>query len=161
MPIEIFWFLAVALMLTTYVVLDGFDLGAGALHLFLARGDEERRKIERNLHDGVQQQLVALNVQLGLLAKVAEREPTKAGEMATGLQTRATEALEDLRDLARGIYPPLLADKGLPAALEACRRWICPRRRTEKPVCPTSSPLSSVVIAMISPSINHSSALSR
>lgn len=88
----------------------------------VAAQDEERRKIERNLHDGVQQQLVALNVQLGLLAKVAEREPAKAGEMATGLQTRATEALEDLRDLARGIYPPLLADKGLAAALEAQAR---------------------------------------
>jgi signal transduction histidine kinase len=88
----------------------------------VAAQDEERRKIERNLHDGVQQQLVALNVQLGLLARVAEREPTKAGDMATGLQTLATTALEDLRDLARGIYPPLLADKGLAAALEAQAR---------------------------------------
>jgi signal transduction histidine kinase len=95
----------------------------------VAAQDEERRKIERNLHDGVQQQLVALNVQLGLLARVAERDATKAGEMATGLQTRATEALEDLRDLARGIYPPLLADKGLAAALEAQAR---------KAVVPTS-----------------------
>ncbi len=88
----------------------------------VAAQDEERRKIERNLHDGVQQQLVALNVQLGLLAKVADREPAKAGELASGLQTRATEALEDLRDLARGIYPPLLADKGLAAALQAQAR---------------------------------------
>jgi signal transduction histidine kinase len=88
----------------------------------VAAQDEERRRIERNLHDGVQQQLVALNVQLGLLAKVAEREPARAGEMAPGLQVRATEALEDLRDLARGIYPPLLADKGLSSALEAQAR---------------------------------------
>jgi signal transduction histidine kinase len=88
----------------------------------VAAQDEERRKIERNLHDGVQQQLVALNVQLGLLAKIADRDPSKTAPMAEELQGRATEALEDLRDLARGIYPPLLADKGLGAALEAQAR---------------------------------------
>jgi len=88
----------------------------------VAAQDEERRKIERNLHDGVQQQLVAMNVQLGLLARVAEADPAKAVDMAAMLQTRAIEALDDLRDLARGIYPPLLADKGLVAALEAQAR---------------------------------------
>ena len=86
----------------------------------VAAQDEERRKLERNIHDGVQQQLVALNVQLGLLGRVAG--PGKAAEMASDLQVRAGEALEDLRDLARGIYPPLLADKGLAAALEAQAR---------------------------------------
>ncbi len=88
----------------------------------VAAQDEERRKIERNLHDGVQQQLVALNVQLGLLGKVADRDPGKVPAMAEQLQGRATEALEDLRDLARGIYPPLLADQGLAAALAAQAR---------------------------------------
>jgi signal transduction histidine kinase len=88
----------------------------------VAAQDEERRRLERNIHDGVQQQLVALNVQLGLLARIAERDPAKVPGMATDLQTRATETLEDLRDLARGIYPPLLADQGLAAALEAQAR---------------------------------------
>jgi signal transduction histidine kinase len=88
----------------------------------VAAQDEERRKIERNLHDGVQQQLVALNVQLGLLARISERDPSKTGEMAEQLQTHATQALDELRDLARGIYPPLLADKGLGAALESQAR---------------------------------------
>jgi signal transduction histidine kinase len=88
----------------------------------VAAQDEERRKIERNLHDGVQQQIVAMNVQLGLLARVAETDPATAVDMAATLQTRATEALDDLRDLARGIYPPLLADRGLVAALEAQAR---------------------------------------
>jgi signal transduction histidine kinase len=88
----------------------------------VAAQDEERRKIERNLHDGVQQQLVALNVQLGLLARISERDPSKTGEMAEQLQTHASQALDDLRDLARGIYPPLLADKGLGAALESQAR---------------------------------------
>jgi signal transduction histidine kinase len=88
----------------------------------VAAQDEERRRIERNLHDGVQQQLVALNVQLGLLARATGEQDPKIAEMATAMQGRATEALEDLRDLARGIYPPLLADRGLGAALEAQAR---------------------------------------
>jgi signal transduction histidine kinase len=80
--------------------------------------DEERRKIERNLHDGAQQQLVALTVQLGLLDRLAE-DPERVRQMATQLQGGLRDALDDLRDLARGIYPPLLADKGLAVALEA------------------------------------------
>jgi signal transduction histidine kinase len=84
--------------------------------------DEERRRLERNIHDGAQQQLVALTVKLRLLEQVANRDPTKAAEMASQLQTATTETLEDLRDLARGIYPPLLADQGLAAALQAQAR---------------------------------------
>ncbi|MDP9302187.1 MAG: histidine kinase [Actinomycetota bacterium] len=83
--------------------------------------DEERRKIERNLHDGAQQQLVALTVQLGLLERLAE-DPARVKEMATRLQGALRDALDDLRDLARGIYPPLLADKGLSSALDAQAR---------------------------------------
>jgi len=88
----------------------------------VAAQDEERRRLERNIHDGAQQQLVALTVKLRLLEQIAGRDPAKATEIATQLQAEATAALDDLRDLARGIYPPLLADKGLPAALEAQAR---------------------------------------
>jgi signal transduction histidine kinase len=88
----------------------------------VAAQDEERRKIERNLHDGAQQQLVALAVQLKLARTMLDRDPPRVGDMLEALQASATEAIEDLRDLARGIYPPLLADKGLEAALEAQAR---------------------------------------
>ncbi len=88
----------------------------------VAAQDEERRKIERNIHDGAQQQLVALSVQLKLARTMLDRDPAKAGDLLDTLRSTATEALEDLRDLARGIYPPLLADKGLVAALEAQAR---------------------------------------
>ncbi len=88
----------------------------------VAAQDQERRKLERNIHDGAQQQLVALSIQLKLLQTVIERDPMKAVELAGQLQERSTAALEDLRDLARGIYPPLLADKGLVAALEGQAR---------------------------------------
>ena len=64
--------------------------------------DEERRKLERNLHDGAQQQLVALTVKLGLLERLVERDPGQAKTIAGQLQEDATGALEELRDLARG-----------------------------------------------------------
>jgi len=80
--------------------------------------DAERRKIERNLHDGAQQQLIALSIQLGLLADAAD-DPAAVREITPLLKEAARAALDDLRNLARGIYPPLLAEQGLVAALQA------------------------------------------
>jgi signal transduction histidine kinase len=88
----------------------------------VAAQDEERRKLERDLHDGAQQQLVALQVQLRLAEQLVGRNADKERELLHRLQGAAATALDDLRDLARGIYPPLLADQGLPAALEAQAR---------------------------------------
>jgi signal transduction histidine kinase len=90
----------------------------------VAAQDAERRRLERNIHDGAQQQLVALAVKLRLTEQLVERDPAKAREMLSQLQEQTHDALEDLRDLARGIYPPLLADKGLTAALEAQARKV-------------------------------------
>jgi signal transduction histidine kinase len=93
------------------------DLRASRRRLVRAQ-DEERQRIERNLHDGAQQQLVALTIQLSLL----EDSAGDAGEVrqVTGqLRAGLHAALDDLRALARGIYPPLLADQGLGPALRA------------------------------------------
>ena len=84
--------------------------------------DEERRRLERNLHDGAQQYLVAIKVKLGLAQMLAAKSPEKAKVAIAQLKADADEALETLRDLARGIYPPLLADKGLVVALESQAR---------------------------------------
>ena len=84
--------------------------------------DDRAKKLERNIHDGAQQQLVAQAVKLRLTDALVERDPAKAREMLAQLQEDSHQTLEDLRDLARGIYPPLLADKGLGAALEAQAR---------------------------------------
>jgi signal transduction histidine kinase len=97
------------------------ELRASQRRLVTAR-DEERRRIERNIHDGAQQQLVALSVQTRLARGLTERDPAKADAMLSTIESQLQTALEDLRDLARGIYPPLLADKGLEAALEAQAR---------------------------------------
>ena len=105
------------------------ELRASRQRLVTAQ-DEERRKLERNLHDGAQQQLVALAVKLRLAQAVASKEDAaQTAQQLTALQQDAQDALENLRDLARGIYPPLLADKGLGPALES---------QVRKAVMPTS-----------------------
>jgi signal transduction histidine kinase len=93
------------------------DLRASRRRLVHAQ-DDERQRIERNLHDGAQQQLVALSIQLGLLDGAAG-DPAEIRELSGELRSGLRAALDDLRALARGIYPPVLADQGLRAALQA------------------------------------------
>ncbi|MEP6758188.1 MAG: histidine kinase [Actinomycetota bacterium] len=88
----------------------------------VAAQDEGRRRIERNLHDGAQQQIVALTIKLRVLRELVDRDAQRAMSMVSDLQADANDALEQLRDLARGIYPPLLADQGLGPALQAQAR---------------------------------------
>jgi signal transduction histidine kinase len=88
----------------------------------VAAQDAAARRLERNIHDGAQQQLVALAVKANLAQLLARKDPEKADEMLSQLKAEAQDALENLRDLARGIYPPLLADQGLVAALTAQAR---------------------------------------
>jgi signal transduction histidine kinase len=97
------------------------DLRASRQRLVAAQ-DEERRRLERNLHDGAQQDLVALAIKLRLAGTTADEDPAQTKEIIGELQADAAAALENLRDLARGIYPPLLADLGLVAALDAQAR---------------------------------------
>ncbi|HEY1345007.1 MAG TPA: histidine kinase [Streptosporangiaceae bacterium] len=97
------------------------DLRASRQRLVTA-ADEARRRLERNLHDGAQQKLVALRITLGLARQVTASSPREADELLAQTEQEAQDALEELRDLARGIYPPLLADLGLAAALEAQAR---------------------------------------
>lgn len=85
----------------------------------VATADAERRKIERNLHDGAQQHLVALAVNLRLARDLLEEDPGTAGEMLDMLADNIKETIQELRDLAHGIYPPLLMDSGLVEALRA------------------------------------------
>jgi signal transduction histidine kinase len=95
----------------------------------VAAVDEGRRRLERNIHDGAQQQLVALSVKIRLADQMVDRDSSKAHELLGQLQAETTDTLETLRDLARGVYPPLLQDQGLAAALEAqARRSTVPVR---------------------------------
>jgi signal transduction histidine kinase len=97
------------------------ELRASRQRLVTAQ-DEERRRLERNIHDGAQQQLVALAVKANLAGALVGKDSNREREIIAQLKAEATDALENLRDLARGIYPPLLADQGLTAALSAQAR---------------------------------------
>ncbi|HKH16623.1 MAG TPA: sensor histidine kinase [Solirubrobacteraceae bacterium] len=82
-------------------------------------GTAERRRLERNLHDGAQQRLVALSLTLRLAQGKLRKDPDAAEQLLTGAQDELGRALEELRELARGIHPAVLSDRGLKAAIEA------------------------------------------
>ncbi|HET8526494.1 MAG TPA: histidine kinase [Actinomycetota bacterium] len=88
----------------------------------VAAQDERAKKLERDIHDGAQQQLVALAVRQRLAASLVGKDDDRLRASLESLQAETSEALENLRDLARGIYPPLLADRGLAEALSAQAR---------------------------------------
>jgi signal transduction histidine kinase len=81
--------------------------------------EAELRRIERDLHDGAQARLVALGMSLGMAEQKLQSEPEAARELLADARAGAGEALRELRDLARGIHPPVLADRGLDAAVRA------------------------------------------
>jgi signal transduction histidine kinase len=85
----------------------------------VASGDAERRRVERDLHDGAQQHLVALAINLRLARDIVAEDPDGAGEMLGQLADDVQLTIKELRELAHGIYPPLLADNGLGDALAA------------------------------------------
>jgi signal transduction histidine kinase len=82
-------------------------------------GTAERRRLERNLHDGAQQRLVALSLTMRLAQGRLRKDPDGAEQLLAGAQEELGRALEELRELARGIHPAVLSDRGLKAALEA------------------------------------------
>jgi signal transduction histidine kinase len=79
--------------------------------------DSELRRIERDLHDGAQARLVALGMSLGMAEQRLADDPERAGELLAEARAGAEAALKELRDLARGIHPPVLTDRGLEAAI--------------------------------------------
>jgi PAS domain S-box-containing protein len=85
----------------------------------VAAGDAARRKLERNLHDGAQQRLVSLSLSLRLAQNQVAKSPVRAEELLEASREELMQALEELRELARGIHPAVLTDRGLEAALEA------------------------------------------
>jgi signal transduction histidine kinase len=93
------------------------ELGASRARI-LEAGDKERRRLERNLHDGAQQRLVALSMQLTLLKARIRDDPESAVALASKANTDLAESLAELRELARGIHPSAL-DHGLAVALES------------------------------------------
>jgi PAS domain S-box-containing protein len=98
------------------------DLAASRARI-VAAGDVERKRLERNLHDGAQQRLVTLSVSLRLALDRLDDDPAAARKLLMGAADELSVALEELRELARGLHPAVLAERGLGAAVEslACR----------------------------------------
>ena len=102
------------------------DLQASRARI-VAAADAERRRIERDLHDGAQQYLVAIAVKAGVVRRLADRDPQRSMAMLDELADDTQMALDELRTLAHGIFPPLLGSGGLCEALSAaCRRAVLP-----------------------------------
>jgi signal transduction histidine kinase len=92
------------------------ELKASRQRIVMAQ-DAERRRLERDIHDGAQQYLVAIAVNARLARQVLESTPVRTGTLLDEISSQADDALETLRNLARGIFPAVLADRGLAPAL--------------------------------------------
>jgi signal transduction histidine kinase len=85
----------------------------------IAAADAERRRIERDLHDGAQQRMVSVAITLGLAEQRFKTDPESAAQLVAQAREEAQAAVKELRELARGIHPAVLSDHGLGPALEA------------------------------------------
>ena len=116
---------ALALLLGLRAVTRGVQNEARVEELTQSRAgaveaaESQLRRIERDLHDGAQARLVALGMNIGLAEQQLTKDPEKAQEHLAEAREAAASALQELRDLARGIHPPILADRGLDAAIRA------------------------------------------
>jgi signal transduction histidine kinase len=101
------------------VLRDRVDDLRDARERIIEAADAERRRIERDLHDGAQQRMVAVALTLGLAESQLDRDPAGAARLIAQAREEAQLAVKELRELARGIHPALLSDRGLGPALEA------------------------------------------
>jgi len=98
---------------------DAYEKLAASRARIVEAGDTERRRLERNLHDGAQQRLVSLALQLRIVGAKLDADPQAARELVVAAQSELEQALSELRELARGIHPAVLSERGLGPALAA------------------------------------------
>jgi signal transduction histidine kinase len=119
-------------------------------------GDAERRRLERNLHDGAQQRLVALAVDLTLIGLTLDKDPTAARTTLLAAQDLLSEGLDELRELARGIHPAVLTERGLGPALEALiKRSPVPVEITDLPQQRLASPVEATAYYIVTEAITN------
>jgi PAS domain S-box-containing protein len=119
-------------------------------------GDEARRRLERNLHDGAQQRLVSLSLSLRLARSQFRRDPAAADAVLEAAAEELAQALEELRELARGIHPAILTDRGLQPALEAlANRSSVPVELTDVPEQPLPSPVEAAAYYVVAESLTN------
>ena len=98
---------------------DAHEALAASRARIVDASDAERRRLERNLHDGAQQRLVSVALDLHLVDAKLEQDPATARQYLAGAQAQLTQGLAELRELARGIHPAVLTDRGLGPALQS------------------------------------------
>jgi signal transduction histidine kinase len=98
---------------------DAFAKLAASRARLVEVGDAERRRLERNLHDGAQQQLVSVSLELMLARSKLDSNPAAAQDVLAAAQEHLVQGLQELRELARGIHPAILTERGLGPALDA------------------------------------------
>ncbi len=119
-------------------------------------GDEARRRLERNLHDGAQQRLVSLSLSLRLARSQFQRDPASADAILEAAGEELAQALEELRELARGIHPAILTDRGLQPALEAlANRSSMPVELEQVPEQPLPAPVEAAAYYVVAESLTN------
>lgn len=106
----------------TAELIERLDELAASRRRIVTAQDDERHRLERDLHDGAQQHLIGLKLKLGLAKRNGTEDPKQVQSLIDDLLGETDEAIETLRELARGLYPPVLADSGLIAALQPVAR---------------------------------------
>jgi signal transduction histidine kinase len=135
---------------------DAYEKLAASRARIVEASDEERRRLERNLHDGAQQRLVTLAVNLRLVEARLDREPTEARRLLTDAQEQLRDALTELRELARGIHPAVLTDHGLGAALGAlASRSTVPVAVTEVPQDRLPTPIEAAAYYIVAEAVTN------
>ena len=119
-------------------------------------GYDQRRQLERDLHDGAQQRLMALGINLRLARERIPGRPEEAGELVDASLKELTEATGELRELARGIHPAVLTDRGLEAAINAlAQRSPVPVEVLETPDDRLPSPVESAVYFVVAEALTN------
>src|SRR4051794_37644145 len=119
-------------------------------------GDAERRRLERNLHDGAQQRLVSLALDLRMVDVLLEKDPAGARERLGAAQDQLAKGLAELRELARGIHPAILTERGLGPALEGLRsRAPVPVEITEMPEERLAAPVEAAAYYVVAEALTN------
>jgi signal transduction histidine kinase len=135
---------------------DAHDKLAASRARIVGAGDAERRRLERNLHDGAQQRLVSLALQLRLTQSALDRRPDDVLGLLVEAQAELARALDELRELARGIHPAILTERGLGPALEAViARASLPVELTELPESRLPEPVEAAVYYVVAETITN------
>jgi signal transduction histidine kinase len=135
---------------------DAYEKLAASRARLVEVGDAERMRLERNLHDGAQQRLVSVALQLNLVAAKLESEPSVAREALTAAKEDLTHGLAELRELARGIHPAVLTDRGLGPALESLlARAPIPVELAEVPDCRLPPPVEAAAYYVVAEAITN------